>query len=163
MRAFRILAVVALAAVTVRGQTPPSVIVPLATFEVTDRSIEELQNALQTGAVTSRQLVDLYLARITAYDKHGPSLNSIVSINALARDAAAALDAERSAKGPRGPLHGIPVIVKDNYETIEMPTSAGSIALATFHPRRDAGEVVSRPHLPASTSPEGGKPYALTP
>ena len=110
-------------------------------FDVTERSIEELQSAMQSGMVTSRQLVDLYLARIDAYDKRGPSLNSIVSVNPLARDAAAALDAERIARGPRGPLHGIPVIVKDNYETIEMPTSAGSIALATFHPARDAFQV----------------------
>ena len=62
-------------------------------------------------------------------------------MNPLAGEAAAALDAERTAKGPRGPLHGIPVIVKDNYETIEMGTSAGSIALATFHPLRDAFQV----------------------
>jgi amidase len=130
-----------LAAMTVRGQSSLSARVPLATFDVTDRSIEALQSAMQAGEVTSRQLVDLYLARITAYDQHGPSLNSIVSINPLAHDAAAALDSERSAKGPRGPLHGIPVIVKDNYETIEMPTSAGSIALATFHPLRDAFQV----------------------
>jgi Asp-tRNA(Asn)/Glu-tRNA(Gln) amidotransferase A subunit family amidase len=86
-------------------------------------------------------LVESYLARIEAYDRQGPSLNAIVAINPRARDAADALDAERRSKGPRGPLHGIPVLVKDNYETIEMPTSAGSIALATFHPTRDAYQV----------------------
>ena len=90
------------------------------------------------GEVTSRQLVDLYLARIEAYDKQGPALNAIVAVNPRAREAADALDAERASRGPRGPLHGIPVLVKDNYETIEMPTSAGSIALASFHPARDA-------------------------
>jgi Asp-tRNA(Asn)/Glu-tRNA(Gln) amidotransferase A subunit family amidase len=96
---------------------------------------------MQAGEVTSRQLVESYLARIEAYDRQGPSLNAIVAINPRARDAADALDAERRSKGPRGPLHGIPVLVKDNYETIEMPTSAGSIALATFHPTRDAYQV----------------------
>ncbi len=141
MRAFRILAVVGLAAVTVSGQAPPPASLPPAAFDPTEKSIEALQSAMQAGVVTSRQLVDLYLARIAAYDQRGPALNSIVSVNPLARDAAAALDAERAAKGPRGPLHGIPVVVKDNYETIEMPTSAGSIALEGFHPARDAFQV----------------------
>ena len=103
-----------------------------------DKSIEELQRAMTAREITSRQLVDLYLARIDAYDKQGPALNAIVNVNPDARAAADALDAERANRGPRGPLHGIPVVVKDNYETIEMPTSAGSIALASFHPARDA-------------------------
>jgi amidase len=105
------------------------------------KSIDELQRAQQAGEVTARQLVDLYLARIEAYDQRGPALNAITVINPRARDAADALDAERKARGPRGPLHGIPVLVKDNYETVEMPTSAGSIALAGFHPARDAFQV----------------------
>jgi Asp-tRNA(Asn)/Glu-tRNA(Gln) amidotransferase A subunit family amidase len=131
---------IALCAVTtspiVRGQdrghpAPPA-------FEVMEKSIEDLQKAMQDKQVTSRQLVDLYLARIEAYDQRGPALNAIVALNPEARAAADALDAERAAKGARGPLHGIAVLVKDNYETIEMPTTAGSIALATFHPARDA-------------------------
>jgi amidase len=93
---------------------------------------------MQDGQVTSRELVELYLARIDAYDQRGPALNAIMTINARAREDAAALDAERAAKGPRGPLHGIPILVKDNYETVEMPTTAGSIALRNFHPHRDA-------------------------
>jgi Asp-tRNA(Asn)/Glu-tRNA(Gln) amidotransferase A subunit family amidase len=88
--------------------------------------------------VTSRELVDIYLARIGQYDREGPALNAVRALNPHAREAADALDAERASRGARGPLHGIPVLVKDNYETIEMPTTAGSIALATFHPRRDA-------------------------
>jgi Asp-tRNA(Asn)/Glu-tRNA(Gln) amidotransferase A subunit family amidase len=108
------------------------------TFDVMEKSIEDLQKAMQDKQVTSRQLVDLYLARIEAYDQRGPALNAIVAINPEARAAADALDAERATKGARGPLHGVPVLVKDNYETIEMPTTAGSIALATFHPKRDA-------------------------
>jgi Asp-tRNA(Asn)/Glu-tRNA(Gln) amidotransferase A subunit family amidase len=110
----------------------------LASFDVMEKSIEDLQKAMQDQQVTSRQLVELYLARIDAYDQHGPALNAVVAINPKAREAAEALDAERAAKGSRGPLHGIPLLVKDNYETIEMPTTAGSIALATHQPGRDA-------------------------
>jgi amidase len=101
-------------------------------------SIPELQAAMTAATLTSRQLVDAYLARIAAYDKQGPSLNAIVAINPEATRIADALDAERRTGKVRGPLHGIPVLVKDNYETLEMPTSAGSIALASFHPRSDA-------------------------
>lgn len=109
-----------------------------AEFDVTEKSILELQSAMQSGAVTSRQLVELYLARITAYDRQGPALNAISATNPQALAAADALDEERRTRGARGPLHGIPVLVKDNYETIEMPTANGSIALATFHPKSDA-------------------------
>lgn len=109
-----------------------------ADFDVMEKSILELQSAMQGGAVTSRQLVELYLARIAAYDKQGPTLNAITTTNPQALAAAEALDQERRTRGARGPLHGIPILVKDNYETIEMPTSDGSIALATFHPKSDA-------------------------
>lgn len=110
----------------------------LPSFDVMEKSIEDLQKAMQDKQVTSRELVDLYLARIDAYDQRGPALNAVVAINPEARRIADALDAERASKGPRGPLHGIPVLVKDNYETVEMPTTAGSLALANFHPKRDA-------------------------
>jgi Asp-tRNA(Asn)/Glu-tRNA(Gln) amidotransferase A subunit family amidase len=109
-----------------------------ASFDVLEKSIDELQRALTAREVTSRELVDLYLARIAAYDQHGPSLNAITVTNPRAREQASELDAERALGRLRGPLHGIPILVKDNYETIEMPTSAGSIALVGFHPRRDA-------------------------
>jgi len=131
------LAIAAAGPAALRGQTArPSR--QAAAFDVTEQSIDELQGAMKAGEITSRRLVDLYLARIEAYDKQGPALNAIVTLNPRAREAADALDAERASRGPRGPLHGIPVLVKDNYETIEMPTSAGSIALASFHPARDA-------------------------
>jgi len=100
------------------GQTRPAS--PLPAFDVVERSIEDLQRAIQAGQVTSRQLVDLYVARIEAYDEQGPGLNAIAATNPRAREAAAALDEERASRGPRGPLHGIPILVKDNYETIEM-------------------------------------------
>jgi len=121
-----------------RAQAPPA---GLAGFDVMERTIPELQAAMAAGSLTSRQLVEAYLARIAAYDKSGPALNAIVAINPEARTLADALDQERRAGSVRGPLHGIPVLVKDNYETLEMPTSAGSIALASFHPRADAFQV----------------------
>jgi amidase len=127
------------AAPALHGQAGRSAQSPaLVAFDVMERSIEDLQRAMEAGEITSRRLVDLYLARIEAYDKQGPALNAIVTLNPRAREAADALDAERAGRRTRGPLHGIPVLVKDNYETIEMPTSAGSIALASFHPARDA-------------------------
>ena len=96
---------------TGRAQGPPR------PFELLEATIPELQAALTAGSVTSRDLVTMYLARIDAYDQRGPSLNAISAINGQALAEAEALDAERRAKGPRGPLHGIPMIVKDNYET----------------------------------------------
>ena len=134
------LTALALAAAGVSAQRAPAAppAAAAAPYEVSEKSIEELQRAMTAGEVTSRRLVDLYLARIDAYDKQGPALNAIVVVNPRAREAADALDAERAARRVRGPLHGVPVLVKDNYETIEMPTAAGSIALASFHPARDA-------------------------
>jgi len=120
------------------GQGPRSADVRFPAFDLMEKSIEELQQAMQTGEVTSRQLVDIYLTRIEAYDRQGPAINAIVAVNPRARETADTLDAERASGRVRGPLHGIPVLVKDNYETIEMPTSAGSIALLGFHPPRDA-------------------------
>ena len=130
----------ALAAAAVSAQRSPAAATsaPAASYDVTEKSIEALQRSMESGEVTSRRLVDLYLARIDAYDKQGPALNAIVAVNPRAREAADALDAERAGRRVRGPLHGVPVLVKDNYETIEMPTAAGSIALASFHPARDA-------------------------
>ena len=114
---------------------------PAAAIEVTEASITQLQAALASGAVTSRQLVVAYSDRIVAYDGQGPALNSIVTLNPVALAQADALDRERKAKGPRGPLHGIPVLVKDNFDTNDMPTSGGALALATLQPARDAFQV----------------------
>jgi amidase len=97
--------------------------------------------AMSAGAVTSRELVQSYLARIDAYDRSGPSLNAMIALNPRALDEADALDRERKARGPRGPLHGIPIVVKDNYDTADMPTTAGSIALKGSIPERDAFQV----------------------
>lgn len=131
-----VLAVLVLA-LAATGGSPRAQQAPAA-FDVFEKSIAELQEALTRGQVTSRQLVDAYLARIAAYDQQGPAINAIVTFNPEARAEADALDAERRTRGPRGPLHGIPVVVKDNYETKGMVTAAGSIALAANRPDRDA-------------------------
>ena len=110
-------------------------------FEVHEQSIVDLQAAQTAGRVTSRGLVDSYLARIQAYDQAGPRLNAIVMLNPRAREEAEALDRERIEKGPRGPLHGIPILIKDNYDTADMPTSGGALALATLQPSADAFQV----------------------
>ena len=93
------------------------------------------------GRVTSRALVQAYLNRIEAFDRRGIRLNALISLNPNALRDAEALDRERVTKGPRGPLHGIPVIVKDNYSTADMQTTAGSLALLGFVPSSDAFQV----------------------
>src|SRR5688572_3622769 len=107
---------------------------PGADYDVVEKSIPELQAALQSGAVTSRRLVELYLLRIEAYDRRGPGLRAMLQLNPRALEQAAALDRERAERGARGPLHGIPVVLKDNFETADMRTTAGSLALATLLP-----------------------------
>ena len=101
-------------------------------------TIPELQAAMATGTITSTALVDAYMGRIAAYDSAGPKLNSVRALHPAARAQAEALDAERRAGRVRGPLHGIPVLLKDNVGTFDMPTTAGSIALEGAIPRRDA-------------------------
>jgi amidase len=110
-------------------------------FEVYEQSIADLQTAQAAGRVTSRGLVDSYLARIQAYDQAGPRLNAIVLLNPKARDEADAMDRERAANKVRGPLHGIPVLIKDNYDTADMPTSGGNLGLAGLQPAADAFQV----------------------
>ncbi len=112
-----------------------------AEIDVFEATIPELQDAMDAGRVTAAQLVDAYLARIDAYDQAGPRLNSIIRLNPNARLEAEALDRERAARGPRGLLHGIPIILKDNYDTADLPTTAGSIALAGLVPPDDAFQV----------------------
>jgi Asp-tRNA(Asn)/Glu-tRNA(Gln) amidotransferase A subunit family amidase len=111
------------------------------TFEVAEASIADLQKALSDGRATSKSLVQAYLNRIDAFDRKGPKLNAMVTLNPNAIKEAEALDRERASKGPRGPLHGIPVIVKDNYGTVDLPTTAGTMALLGFLPARDAFQV----------------------
>ena len=125
-----------------RGAKPPAPAAPPAPlFEVFEQSILELQAAQTEGRVTSRGLVESYLARIRAYDQAGPRLNALVMLNPAAGDEADALDRERAATGPRGPLHGIPVLVKDNFDTVGLPTAGGALGLATLQPVADAYQV----------------------
>ncbi|QTN29833.1 amidase [Rhodoferax sp. AJA081-3] len=115
---------------------------PGVPFDVAEKSVVELQAAMAAGRTTAQQLVRLYLARIAAVDKAGPKLNAVIELNPDALAIAKALDAERKAKGPRGPLHGMPVLLKDNIATADkMQTTAGSLALVGMKPPRDAALV----------------------
>jgi amidase len=141
-RPFALTALAALLAFPFIGAQSRSREQPTA-IDVTEASVTSLQDAMSHGQVTSEQLVRAYLARIAAYDHSGPGINALIRINPNAIRDARVLDAERRAGHVRGPLHGIPVIIKDNYDTGDMPTSAGSLALATSQPTHD-GFVVKR-------------------
>src|SRR5438128_8190963 len=107
--------------------------------QLEEATIVELQAAMNNGQLTAHQLVEMYLERIDALDQHGPELHSILEINPDAREIAGALDQERSANGPRGPLHGIPILLKDNIATADrMQTTAGSLALVNSRVPADA-------------------------
>ena len=134
------LAAVMAAGPMVIGASPQSPAAGVA-FDVQEKTIVELQAALTSGAVTSRSLVLGYLARIRAYDQLGPQLNAMIAMNPKVLEIADALDRERAAGRVRGPLHGIPIVVKDNFETVEMPTTGGSLALTGFMTGRDAFQV----------------------
>jgi len=112
-----------------------------ASFDPFEKSIRELQAAMSAGRTTSAELVQFYLDRIAAYDQAGPRLNAVLFVNPRALDEARALDMERKRRGPRSPLHGIPALLKDNYETKDMPTTGGSLALSGVVPPQDAFQV----------------------
>jgi amidase len=120
---------------------------PISRGDVIDYAeydIDSLQALMQQGALSSQQLVQYYLDRIEALDRNGPGLNSIIETNPQAIEIARALDEERKVSGPRGPMHGIPVVLKANIDTADkMETTAGSLALKGHHPPADAF-VVSR-------------------
>jgi amidase len=108
-------------------------------FELNELTIAQLQDGMAAGRYSSRRLVELYLKRIDDIDRNGPSLHSISETNPDALTIADALDAERKSKGPRGPLHGIPIVIKDNVDTADrMTTTAGSLALEGSIAARDA-------------------------
>jgi amidase len=110
-----------------------------AAFELDELSISDLQERLRAGKETARSLVEKYLARVEAIDRGGPALRSVIEVNPAARSLADALDEERKKKGPRGPLHGIPLLLKDNIDTADrMATTAGSLALVGARPAGDA-------------------------
>jgi amidase len=108
-------------------------------FELEEATLADLRKQMTAGSLTASSLTRRYLTRIAALDKRGPALNSVIELNPDALAIAAALDAERKAKGPRGPLHGIPVLIKDNIDTADrMMTTAGSLALLGSIAARDA-------------------------
>jgi amidase len=124
------------ATLTERTQSSPAADHP---FELSELTIGDLQEGMRTGQYTSRSLAERYLARIEAIDRQGPSLRSVIEINPDALAVADALDKERRAKGARGPLHGIPILIKDNIDTADrMSTTAGSLALVGARPPEDA-------------------------
>jgi len=110
-------------------------------FTVEETSIAAIHAALRGGRLTCRALVDRYLARIAAYDRHGPAINALVVVDERAREVADSLDAVRARGAPLGALHCVPVIVKDNFETTGLPTTAGSLSLQGFVSTRDAFQV----------------------
>ncbi|MEM0938806.1 MAG: amidase family protein [Bacteroidota bacterium] len=110
-------------------------------FPLAEATIAEIEVAMSEGRVTAEYLVKGYLDRIEAYDKQGPSINSIIMVNPKAIDQAKYLDSIYTASGPVGPLHGIPIIIKDNYDAYGMPTSNGTLALKNSYPPDDAYQV----------------------
>jgi amidase len=108
-------------------------------FQYEEMTVAQLQAGMTSGKFTSHQLVQAYLARIAELDKKGPALRAIMEINPDALAIADSMDAERKAKGPRGPLHGIPVLIKDNIDTADrMMTTSGSLALVGVRHSRDS-------------------------
>ena len=108
------------------------------TIDLDAVTVADLNKAFDAGTLTAEKLVQLCLARIQAYDRQGPSLHAIITVNPKAVETARALDAERKSKGPRSPLHGVPVVLKDNYDTADMPTTGGSLLLEGSIPPDDA-------------------------
>jgi amidase len=132
---FKALRMAALASVLVLASLAPAL---AKTVELDSATIADLNAAFDAGTLTAEQLVQLCLARIQAFDRHGPMLHAVMTLNPKAIEIARALDVERKARGPRSPLHGIPVVLKDNYDTFDMPTTGGSVLLEGSIPRADA-------------------------
>src|SRR5690242_4837029 len=127
------------AAVMAQAATQSVAQTAAATFDLAEATVADLSSAMQSGARTSVAITQLYLARIDAIDRNGPAINSIIEPNPDALAIAEALDRERKEKGARGPLHGIPILIKDNIDTADkMRTSAGSLALGEHTAPRDA-------------------------
>jgi amidase len=121
---------------TLLGQAPAA-----EPFRVEETTIADVHAAMQAGRLTCHALVEQYLRRIDAYDKNGPALNAIVVVNPAALRVADSLDARFRRDGLTGPLHCIPVIVKDNFETVDLPTTAGSLSMQGFVSNKDAFQV----------------------
>ena len=107
-------------------------------FQIVEATIDDIQMALRAGRLTARQLVQGYLDRINAYDKQGPNINSIITINPNALAEADRLDAAFRTSGLVGPLHGITILVKDEIDTAGMPTTLGTVVFKDYRPPKDA-------------------------
>jgi amidase len=131
---FRLLVVALLSGGILGAQTA-------APFEVEEATISQVHDAMREGRLTCRGLVEAYIRRINAYDKNGPAINAIVTINAEATKEADELDRRFAQSGLSGPLHCVPMIVKDNFETRGLQTSDGALAFAGYQPIEDATQV----------------------
>jgi amidase len=121
------------------GGPNPASAPPAAAFDLEEATIADLQQRMESGQDTARSLVEKYTARIEQIDRQGPELRSVIAVNPDALTIADRLDEERKQKGPRGPLHGIPILIKDNIATADqMATTAGSLALDGVKAPRDA-------------------------
>src|SRR5215472_10118983 len=109
-----------------------------AAFRVLETTIEDIHGAYKAGQLTARQLVQTYLDRIDAYNKRGPAINAIITLNSTAPEEADRLDRAFTAGGFVGPLHGIPIIIKDQADAKGMPTTLGSVLFKDYYPDRDA-------------------------
>ena len=121
-------------------------------FQVEETTIAEINAAMEAGRLTAEELVQSYLDRIEAYDKDGPYLNSIITVNEGALDRARELDEAFAESGFVGPLHGIPMIVKDNYDTYDLPTTNGTLAVS----RRDS----ARRRISGAQDPRGRRHHS---
>lgn len=107
-------------------------------LDLDSATIVDFNAAFDARTLTAEHLVQMCLARIRAYDRQGPALRAVITVNPSALDTARALDVERRTRGPRSPLHGIPVVLKDNFDTTDMPTTGGSVLLEGSVPPDDA-------------------------
>lgn len=130
MKPLKIVHVIALLAATVATLR--------AEFDLRTATVQSINAAFDAGTLSSEQLVGMYLERIARYDQTGPEINALINVNPDALKVARALDQERRTSGPRSPLHGIPVILKDNFNTNDLPTTGASIALKDLRPAKEA-------------------------
>ena len=107
-------------------------------IDLDQATLADLSTAMAAGTLSAEALLDSSLARIQAYDRQGPRLNAVIRLNSAALDTARSLDKERREQGPRSPLHGIPLVLKDNIDTFDMPTTGGSVLLEGWMPPDDA-------------------------
>lgn len=107
-------------------------------FQLMEATIDDIQTAYKNRQITARQLVQMYLDRVAAYDQKGPGINAVISVNPTALAEADKLDAAYAKSGPVGPLHGIPVFLKDQFDAVGMPSTLGSVLLKDFNPSRDS-------------------------